>query len=258
MQRSHARRMLLSILKVHPVHTNAPNTEPIMSLDTRSMERKLAKRLFAFALIVAILLSSGAYVTLRDAIGVVVIERALIGAVRFNAQYMDLFDGNLVANRREVQTAMDEYASITASLRQRVGQFVGIRVYDLRGIEIAGTDADDFESIEPVRTLMSGSRGLSGHDTEDLHEIIRIDGVPFVRVYLPLTNSRGRVVAYVDGVFALSEESFGILRDRTFKIIIAVFMIVFTTTVLFYPIMLNLMEFASKSQDAEPAEQDGA
>ncbi len=220
-----------------------------MILDTRSMEKKLAKRLFAFSLVVAIVMSSGAYLTLRDAIGVVVIERALIGAVRFNAQYMDLFDGNVVADRREVQAAMDEYTSITASLRQRVGQFVGIRIYDVRGIEIAGMDADEFESIEQVRSLMSGSHGLSGHDTEDLHEIIRIEGVPFVRVYLPLTNSRGRVVAYVDGIFALSEESFGILRERTFKIVIAVFMIVFTTTVLFYPIMLNLMESASKSQD---------
>ncbi len=172
MQRGHARRMLLSILKVHPVRADEPITEPIMSLDPRSMEKKLAKRLFAFSLIVAGVLSSGAYLTLRDAIGVVVIERALIGAVRFNAQYMDMFDGNLVANRREVQTALDEYASITASLRQRVGQFVGIRVYDLRGIEIAGLDADDFESIEQVRTLMSGSRGLSGHETEALHEII--------------------------------------------------------------------------------------
>jgi hypothetical protein len=224
--------------------------EPTMIIDTRSMERKLAKRLFAFSLVVAIVLSSGAYLTLRDAIGVVVIERALIGAVRFNAQYMDLFDGNVVADRREVQAAMDEYTSITASLRQRVGQFVGIRIYDVRGIEIAGMDADEFESIEQVRSLMSGSHGLSGHDTEDMHEIIRIEGVPFVRVYLPLTNSRGRVVAYVDGIFALSEESFGILRERAFKIVIAVFMIVFTTTVLFYPIMLNLMESASESQDA--------
>ncbi|MEE9142884.1 MAG: hypothetical protein V3U59_09240 [Gammaproteobacteria bacterium] len=195
--------------------------------DTR---KPILLKLFGLALLIGTVLSAGAYLFTSDTIGVAVIERAVIGATRFNMQNMDLFDQPLAPNRREVQKALDDYSALTSGIDHRLGRFVAIRIYSNQGTEIARRADDQHEHAEAIEEILDETRGLSANPGDALHEVVKIEGVPYIGVYIPLVNSKNRVVAQTGAIFELSDESFAMLRKRVAKTIIAVFMIVLATT----------------------------
>ncbi len=221
----------------------------------RSLHGKLAKRLFGLAVFIGIILSAGAYMTTRESIGMAVIERGIAGVTRFNGQYMHLFDQGLVPNRAAIQEALNEYASVVSSVasRYRLGRFVAVRFYSTRQIELARINDPTYEQIDAVENVLDGSTGLAADSDEALHQIVPIDGVPFIRVYVPLTDSRDRTVGYADAIYVLSDQSFSVLRQRTFKTMLSVFMIVLATSALLYPIIFRLCDELALA----PAAQQG-
>jgi HD-GYP domain-containing protein (c-di-GMP phosphodiesterase class II) len=58
---------------------------------------------------------------------------------------------------------------------------------------------------------------------------------------VPLTNTRGEVVAHIDGVFAISAEVISDVRRRALKTALIIIAIVLVTTGLLYPVIIKLM-----------------
>ncbi len=195
--------------------------------DTR---KPILLKLFGLALLIGTVLSAGAYLFTSDTIGVAAVERAVIGATRFNMQNIDLFNQPLAPNRREVQKALDDYIALTSGVEQRLVRLVAIRIYSNQGTEIARLADEGHEHSEAIEEILDETRGLSANPGDALHEVVKIEGVPYIGVYIPLVNSKNRVVAQTGAIFELSDESFAMLRKRVAKTIISVFMIVLATT----------------------------
>jgi hypothetical protein len=212
----------------------------------RSLSSRLTIRLFWIAIFISILLSTGAFMAERNALGDVAGDRAVLNAARFNTQYLDLIDRGVKRHRTELQKAVEEYTAATRNVQSTIGRFVAIRLYAEDGTLVAKLDDENHPKIELINQLLNAGIGLVDGTPGQLQQGVRIDGVPHVRVYLPLIDSNGRKALFADLIFALSDESFAFLRNRTFKMLIAVFMIVMTTTMILSPALFSLVNEEEK------------
>jgi HD-GYP domain-containing protein (c-di-GMP phosphodiesterase class II) len=123
----------------------------------------------------------------------------------------------------------------------RVGHSVIVNILDLDRNKVAKYLDKNHENIKAVETHMDSSELRIPRDDEDLYEIIRIHGDPYIKFGMPLTNSSGDVVAHVEGAFAVSAEAVAGVRRRAIRVTLTVIAIVLVTTALIYPIVIKLM-----------------
>ena len=207
----------------------------------RSLSSRLTIRLFWIAVFISVLLSTGAFMTVRNAFGDVVGDRAVLNAARFNTQTIDLIDAGVTRNRIGMQKALEEYIAATSRVKSSLGNFIAIRLYADDGTIVARLENNERKRIGLINQLLDASVGLVDAAPDQIQQGVRIDGVPYVRVYIPMLDSKGREVLFADLIFELSEDTFAYLRQRTFKMLIAVFMIVMTTTMILSPALFKLV-----------------
>ena len=207
----------------------------------RSIHRILAWRLSLPALLISVALGSIVFFSERDRIGETVIDNAFQGAVNFNYEVRALLDEPGLPDRDGIQRNLEAFTS--RGVRQMIGHFVFINIYDKTSTEIAKVVDGDHKHIAAVEAFINTSRTPSDLPEYDMfHEVRKIDGAPHIRVAVPLTNSVGKVVAQVNGVFAVSPKAIKEIERRVTRTVLAVVAIVLITTALLYPIITRLMQ----------------
>ena len=205
----------------------------------------LATRLAIVGFIISIVLGLIVILIERNKVGEVVLDRALQATVHFNAQASYLLDKPGLPDHQGIQRVLDAFVSRGVKLRNsrygRVGYSVFVRILDLDRSEVAKYIDSNYADIEAVETHMDSSELRIPRDDEDLYEIIRIHGDPYIKFGMPLTNSSGDVVAHVEGAFAVSSEAIADVRRRAIRVALTVIAIVMLTTALIYPIVIKLM-----------------
>jgi signal transduction histidine kinase len=188
----------------------------------------------------------------RGKVGEVVLDRALQGAVHFNTQAGYLLDKPGLPDhqgiQRELQTFVTRGLKLRNSRLARMGHIVFIRVFDPDSNIIAKHVDSNYTDIEAVKTYMDSSELWLPRDDEDWYEIARINTNPYVKIGVPLTNTRGEVVAHIDGVFAVSAEVVSDVRRRALKTALIIIAIVLVTTGLLYPVIIKLMSELKNTQ----------
>ena len=207
----------------------------------RSLSSRLTIRLFWIAVFISVLLSTGAFMTVRNAFGNVAGDRVMLNSARFNTQTMDLIDGGVIRNKAKLQEAANEFIAATSGVKSSIGRAVAVRLYSVDGTLVVRVENNEHKRIELINQLLDSGIGLVDAEPEQIQQGIRIDGVPYVRIYVPMFDSSGREALFVDLVFELSEQTFAYLRQRTFKMLIAVFMVVMTTTMILSPALFKLV-----------------
>jgi len=99
---------------------------------------------------------------------------------------------------------------------------------------------EDYSSIKTVKTLADTSENHVPRNKDDLYDIIRVDGIPHIKVITPLFNTTGDVVAFINGVFAISSKTLGDIRGRAVRTMLITIAVVLLTTVLLFPVIINL------------------
>jgi HD-GYP domain-containing protein (c-di-GMP phosphodiesterase class II) len=74
----------------------------------------------------------------------------------------------------------------------------------------------------------------------DQNEIIRVAGLPYLRITLPFINSNQKPVGIITGFFAFSAEAIGAFRLRVLRAMIFSIAIVLLTAAILYPVILRL------------------
>jgi hypothetical protein len=207
----------------------------------RSLSSRLTIRLFWIAAFISVLLATGAYMTTRNAFGDVAGDRAVLNSARFNTQAIDLIDAGVIRHRAELQQAAEDFIGATRGVQSTIVRFVAVRLYASDGTLVVRLEVAEHQRINFVRQLQDAGIGLVNAEPGQLQQGIRIDGVPYVRAYIPMYDSRGHEALFADVVYELSDEAFVVLRKRTFKMLIAVFMIVMTTTMILSPALFKLV-----------------
>ena len=216
------------------------------TLINKSIHRKLATRLAITGIIISLVLGIAVLLVERGKVGEVVLDRAFQGAAHFNAQASYLLDKPGLPDHQGIQRELNAFAS--RSLKLRIGHSVFVRIFDLDRSEVAKYIDSNYADIETVETHMGSSELWMPRDDEDRYEIIRIHGDPYVKVGVPLTNISGDVVAYADGIFAVSSEAIVDARHRAIRTVFAAIAIVLVTTGLVYPVVIKLMSELKKTQ----------
>ncbi len=204
----------------------------------------LARRLALTAFIISVVLGVAVFISERDNVAEIVRYRALQGAMRFNARASYLLDIPGLPDRKGIQRELEEFGK--HSLKQGIGKFVFVRIFDTDSVIVAKRVDDGFTDIKKIEKHIETSVMKFPDKGEDWHKIIRINGTPYIRIGIPLNNSNGNVVAYADGIFALSSEVIANSRRKVLRTMLIVISIVLLTTGLLYHVIIKLMNRLTK------------
>ena len=209
------------------------------SMRKTSIHGVLVLRLAVAALVIATLIGLMVFYRERNKLGETITERAFQGARHFNARIAYLLDVPGLPDREGLQRELETLAS--GRLKLRSGYFVSGTLYDRDTGKLAQFIDREYKHSEAVEQLLaSPEHRFPGEDVEG-YRFVRIERSPHVLVAVPLTNTRGDTVAYLQGVFAVSEAVVSDVRNRILRTVFAVVGIVLVSTALLYPVIVALM-----------------
>ncbi len=203
------------------------------------VQRVLVVRLVVAGLIIALVIGLAIFLLERNELGERVIALAIERAKLFNARNIGLFDVPRLVNHAEIQHEVDMFRSDRAQLE--MGSFVFVRLYNADLETVAEVSDRGHKSIEAVRDLVDSSeRWVPDHGADEWYDIVRIEGIPSLRIILPLLKTDGTVVGIAEAVFAPSEETIQGMRRKAVLTMLIVIAIVLLTTALLYPVIISL------------------
>jgi HD-GYP domain-containing protein (c-di-GMP phosphodiesterase class II) len=217
------------------------------------VHRTLIIRLVLGGLFISILISIVAFLSVRDSVSELTLDRA-IGATRlFNQQNMQLFDAPLMKNREIIQKKLLSFSA--NQVQSSIGRYVFARLYT-KDVDMVGElRVDSFEGIDDVKSfVVSSDKQVRGDTEEIVHKIKRLSGRPYLYTIVPVVNSKDDVVGFFVGMFAPSDKTVRAVRMRGVKTMLAAILVVLLTTALLYPVIITLTkklsDFSIKLLDA--------
>ncbi len=223
------------------------------SINNRRQHRKnkspihwlLIRRLVMAACIISMVLVSVTWINLRDRAVERVLDRVIMAASLFSLQAGELLDHPGLPDREGLRHELDVFTANSASpydssFRQ-MGRFVYVRIYDTGARRIASLSDPTYGDIAAVNRRMNDAALHIPRQGSNPHQIFRLNGKPLISVIAPLTSSNDAVVAYLEGVFAVSEAAMTAARTETLKTLAWVMAIVLATTITLYPVIISLL-----------------
>ena len=208
------------------------------TLNLMAFHRKLILRLTLFGLIIALLGGFAAWMKERHRVGEAIVARALVGAAAFNTHIADLIEAPAWPDKQAVQQALERFTS--RPLDNPNGVFVSLRVYEERKGVIAKLSKTDYRHIYAVNGYLKDFPLRFSNAGDERTQVFWLEKIPYIRITLPLTDAEGDSVAYIEGVFAVSQEALNNIRRRAIEIALWVIAIIFATTALFLPTIIML------------------
>ena len=211
-----------------------------------SIHRMLLLRLIAATIILSLLFAALAFYTDQRRIEREVVELAHLRVSQFNRYIRDSLDSAESLHTVTLNQRLDEFIERTGQIDVSSGKFVLVRIYDQTGRRVLDRADDGFESMPAVKSAVDGAT-IPALAAEDFHVVTtRLEGLPFVGVALPLSNSTNEVVARVVAVFAISPEAIDEVRGNILLTLFYVVGLVMATALAIYPIIGRLLDRLSR------------
>ncbi|UCH85748.1 MAG: HD domain-containing protein [Candidatus Latescibacterota bacterium] len=127
---------------------------------------------------------------------------------------------------------------------EKTGVFVYVDITDTGGADVASLFYGEYADTQAVREMIAQTHDrvptvMGEGEYWEWSKWIR--GIPYVVVAVPMSNSRGEIVARLEGVYAVAPEIVSDVRRRVIRTALIVVGIVLVTTVLLYPMIVTLM-----------------
>ena len=206
-----------------------------------SIQRRLLWRLFLAGLLIAIVLSSAVFFIEFQRLGRLVNGRAGEIVSSFNDQIRHMLDARELTSDSGLQQEL-KMLLIAGKSRQWMGQLVYSSIYDLKGKEIATEIDSQYAQMAAVENLVQSFTHRLPNNSESEHKFKRIKGVPYIQLTFPLTNSIGKHVAVIEGVFAVSASARDEVLGRIMRSVFGAIGIVTLTTLILYPVIITLIK----------------
>lgn len=211
---------------------------------TASLHRLLIRRLLGMTLVICALFAGATYVQLYTEYDDDIVESTLSGAEDFRTLILPQLDapGGLKADA--VQAALD---SLTGGVRR---DSLGFTAY----ARILGTDSRLLAQRAATSYVLAPQvlAYLKEHpfafrpgQLVQSRELVSIGGKPHVHLAVSLVDSRGRVAAYAESVYAVSQMVQDDIRAGMFGTVGLVVLVVLATTLLLYPVIIRLLKRAT-------------
>ncbi len=216
------------------------------SLST-SIHRMLLLRLAAATLVLSLLFAAIAFYKNQERIEREVFELAQLRIDQFNLHIRDLLDSAEPLSPATLEKRLDEFIGASGKVAVRDGRFVLVRIYDSAGQQLLDRPDESFGAIAAVRQAVDSAEITPLGPDEFKVVTRRLQGLPFVGVRVPMTNSTHEVVAQVLGVFAISPEAIKAIRGNILQTVLYVVGLVIATALVIYPIIGGLLGRLSRT-----------
>jgi HD-GYP domain-containing protein (c-di-GMP phosphodiesterase class II) len=196
--------------------------------------------------LIAMVLVTITWINLRDDATERVLDRVLIASGQFSLQAKALLDQPGLPDTAGLQRELEAFTRMASAHHEtslnRMGHFVYARIYDTRARRIARVADDTYVGIGTVSQRLEDTPLSLPRPGQRQRQIFRLDGLPLIAVTAPLTSSSDEVVAYLEGVFAVSATAMAAARLETMKTLACVIAIVLLTAIVLYPVIINLLD----------------
>ena len=200
--------------------------------------RTLIYRLIAVGLALSVLIGLTAFFLERNRVSQEVVDFAVDRlSVYYSRNSHLLADPDNLESEKIHQSIIELKADQTPN---KLGSFVFVGIYDLQGRIITEFFDDQYENFGEVKNKQQQMKNKVPGEGNDQNEIIRVDGLPYLRIALPLINSNQKPVGIITGFFAFSAEAIGAFRLRVLRAMIFSIVIVLLTAAILYPVILRL------------------
>lgn len=211
-----------------------------MSSRTRSIHRRLMGRLAVVAVLLAGILGAAAFLNERRQLGDRVAEKSRLSVELLKAEVRHLVDrGAGSATELPVRQALENLAHTMP--RSELGGFAVVMIHDPARRELARLANPDGPAAERMAAALK-ARGLRFPEQGvELGAMLGVADTPDVPVALPITDLKGEIVGFANGVFLLSPAATDDLTRAALRAgaFAAVFVLI---TVLFvYPVIRSLI-----------------
>ena len=202
------------------------------------VHRTLALRLLIGGSLIAILLSMVTYLTRYDDIGEAAIIHAQNSIERLRVRVRSIAAESGTTPAAVIQQALDEVPDYRVI--SRYGQFVYARFYTPDGETLAQNSMPDgpeptlLDNFLQQSTLRFPARDKPWRDTVEIGER------PYIQVAIAIVDQTDAVVAFAEGLYALSDSAIAAARSAAFRTAGYVMLIVVATSLLLYPVILSL------------------
>ena len=212
-------------------------------MNPRTVHINLIFRIGVAALIISALFGFGAWQYGKKDIGRAILLRAENGFKMLNNQIRNLFDDPKHLDPSAIQRHIEQIMSKRRNFE--FGQFVWIGIYDLDEKRIAQVYDETYEHIEWVKKLAGQAPGnLLGFKNMKIN-VIKLKGIPHVKIIFPIKNSLDELSAYGETVFAVFPDTLNRLRKRAINLALLAMFIVVVTAGLLYPVIIHLLNRVS-------------
>ena len=168
-----------------------------------------------------------------------------MAASHFSLQARDILDRPGLSDPDGLQHELEAFIADRStgydSSFTQMGRFVYARIYDTGARRVASLSDRNYEHIAAVNRRMEDAALRIPQRDKKGHRVFRLNDKPLISVVAPLTSSRNEVVAYLEGVFAVSEAAMAAARIETLKTMACVMAIVLATTTVLYPVIIGLI-----------------
>jgi HD-GYP domain-containing protein (c-di-GMP phosphodiesterase class II) len=206
--------------------------------------RVLGKRILFATLAISAVLAAVIFAGRRDEVGDAALEisqnriRILLARTweRADRERIEPVD----AFRKELNSMR------AARLTQKKGGFVLGYFTSPEGTVLVDFQEDGYGNLGEIKRYVAGKPRPSPGEEETWHEIVRFGGRPHVHLVTPMVNREGKVAAYAQAVFAVSDAAIAAARRDIAESILWVIAIVVVTAAILYPVILTLTKRLAK------------
>jgi len=142
----------------------------------------------------------------------------------------------------ETKEALIQAINYPPGTRVRIpeGRYVYAMIYNNKGHHLEAYEDHSYPSLNAVKQYISNIPA-SYPDSDKLeYSVIDIAGRPYIYTNIRMIVETRHLPIYMHAVFALSDQALGMVRQQIIKTVFFVFAVVFSTTLLLYPVITHL------------------
>jgi HD-GYP domain-containing protein (c-di-GMP phosphodiesterase class II) len=206
-----------------------------------TFHRNLALRVAAAGIVVSLFFGGVTWHRQRTQVIDIVLERVISGTRLFNQRIGYLTTGPDWPDPERVQAELDRHLrEAPRGSAEREGRFIYIAILDREAGRIASQVDETYPHLEALRARRDELQETLKAARTDVYRTYRLDGIPYALTATPLFGADRQAIAYVQTIFAVSEEALQEAYGNVRRTVFSVIGIVLLTALLIYPSILVL------------------
>lgn len=205
----------------------------------KTVHKLLLSRLIISAIVVSLLVSSLVIYYAKDRISEIAVDRSLQGAMNISILAADILNEPGLPRRNDMQALVNKYNQYRPDYA--TGRYIFILIKTLDGTEIARLAEQGMDTKKAINAFQQAALPIPRHANDVNHVLTELNNKFYVLLSAPLVTEQNQVVAYIEGVFAVSAQEINKAAERRFRAIVVAISIVLLTTLLLYPTIVQLL-----------------